>query len=256
MNRAKPAASSVYVGMAGWSVHRSVAPPTCSPQSGLQRYAQYFDVVEINSTFYRLPRSSTLERWRDTTPRDFRFTVKLPRTITHEARLVGVAAQVREFCRLVEHLSPKLGALLVQLPPSLAFDARSVGHFLPRLVRAYPASVVLEARHISWFSERVEALLVQHGVARVAADPALCPGAAGPAGAKSCAYFRWHGSPRMYFSAYEADRLALFAHSVRQAATQRGASEIYCIFDNTALGAAPVNALELRARLGLAARPA
>jgi uncharacterized protein YecE (DUF72 family) len=242
--------------MAGWAVHRSVAPATRSPQTGLERYAEYFDAVEINSTFYRLPRAATLERWRESTPSEFRFSVKLPRTITHEARLFGVESEVRAFCRLAAHLGSKLGPLLVQLPPSLAFDARSVGRFLPNVVRAYPGAVVLEARHISWLSDRVEALLTEHGVARVAADPALCPPAAEPAGAARIAYFRWHGTPRMYFSAYDSERLASFAHSVRKAALERGASEIYCIFDNTGLGAAPVNALELKSLLGFRARPA
>jgi len=197
----------VYVGTSGWSLARSVAPGSSPNLTGLERYAEYFNCVEINSTFYRLPRPATLERWRDSTPPEFRFAAKLPRTITHEAGLVQVGREVAEFCKLVMRLEPKLGPLLVQLPPSLAFDAKSAPRFLRRLVTEGATHVILEPRHSSWFTGDVDALLREHGVERAAVDPALCPSAVEPGGARAIAYFRWHGSPRMYFSSYSPEAI-------------------------------------------------
>lgn len=203
-------------------------------------------MVEVNSTFYRLPRAATLERWRDTTPAAFRFCVKLPGAITHEAALVGAKAELTVFCELVRNLGKKLGAVLVQLPPSLDFDARRAGRFLGQLCRLHEGAIVLEPRHVSWFSERAERLLTKHGVARAAADPAVCPAASEPGGASSVVYYRWHGSPRMYFSAYADEDLARLAEKLVESSRERETRAVYCIFDNTGLGAAGVNALAVR----------
>lgn len=235
------------IGTAGWSLDRATFPGARPGASGLERYAEYFDTVELNSTFYRLPRAATLERWRDSTPGDFQFAVKAPKSITHEAALIGVAREVREFCALVARLGPKLGPILVQLPPSLELDAPVAGRFFRRLCALAPAAVVCEPRHLSWFSPRAEELLRKLGVSRVGADPALCDAARSPAAASSLHYHRWHGSPRMYFSAYEPEVLrGLARHAARAAA---GGARVYCIFDNTALGAAASNALMVQALL-------
>jgi uncharacterized protein YecE (DUF72 family) len=238
----------IRVGTSGWALSRSIAPGSTPDSTGLERYAEYFDCVEVNSTFYRLPRPATLERWRDSTPAAFRFAVKVPRAITHEAGLVEAGAEVLEFCKLVRRLEPKLGPLLVQLPPSLEFDAAVAERFFLQLVRAGAGQIVLEPRHESWFSAAVEQLLLEHGVARAAADPARAAGALQPAGCRDVAYFRWHGAPRMYFSSYPPEALSAFARQLR-AASSGARAEVYSFFDNTALGAAAVNALSLKSEL-------
>ena len=113
-------------------------------------------------------------------------------------------------------LGDKLGALLVQLPPSLVFDARTAGVFFKVLRKRYAASVVCEPRHPTWFTPRAEDLLLKHRVARVAADPAKVPAAAEPGGWPGLRYFRLHGSPRMYYSNYEPERLAGYAEQLKQ----------------------------------------
>jgi len=110
------------IGTAGWAVPRAVAERFPAQGAGLERYAARFDAVEINSTFYRSHRSSTYARWVAATPSQFRFAVKLPRTITHDARLVDAIPLVAAFWIEAQQLGDKLGPLLVQLPPSLAFD--------------------------------------------------------------------------------------------------------------------------------------
>ncbi len=239
------------IGTAGWAVPHEIAPATAADQSGLERYAQHYDAVEINSTFYRLPLARTIERWRDVTPAHFRFTVKVPQAITHESGLCGGRTELQNFCRLLDGFGAKLGALLVQLPPSLAFDARVARRFFSALNVMHQAPVVVEPRHATWFGARAEELLLRHGVERVAADPARHPAAAEPTFTGPVSYFRWHGSPRMYFSAYGADRIALLAARIGELTRVHAGRSIYCIFDNTGGGAAPVNALELRRTIGL-----
>lgn len=194
-----------------------------------------------------MPRIATLERWRDSTPATFRFSAKMPRAITHEAGLIGARADAREFCALISRLSPKLGVLLVQLPPSLELDARAAARFFRDLSAASGAAIVIEPRHPSWFSSRADELLARLGVSRAAADPALCASAAEPGGAPRVSYFRWHGSPRMYFSAYSDEAIGSLA--ARAERCRASGCDVYCIFDNTGLGAAAVNGLALRAEL-------
>lgn len=245
---------SIYIGTSGWSISPQLASGSRPNLSGLERYAEYFNAVEINSTFYRLPRRSTIERWRNASPDDFRFAIKLPRSITHEARLVDVNDGVSAFCELCAGFESKLGPILVQLPPSFAFDMSVVAPFLQHFARVTRAQLVIEPRHPTWFVPAVDRLLTEYGVGRVAADPACCAAAALPLAGRRTAYFRWHGSPRKYFSAYLPEAVTALAASlvdVRRTGGSRG--EAYCFFDNTGLGAAAVNAISLKAEVLLAA---
>lgn len=201
-----------------------------------------FDAVEINSTFYRQHRRSTFARWVSATPDDFLFSVKVPRAITHDARLVDGAEAVVRFVEELDALRAKLGVLLVQLPPSLVFDPAVAEAFFAGIRRCDPdVQIACEPRHASWFSAAAEALLVGHRIARVAADPARTPGAGEPGGWPGLAYWRLHGAPRIYYSAYGAVALASLARKL-----QAGAAPTWCVFDNTASGAAAADALALQ----------
>lgn len=232
------------IGCAGWSIskhHAALFPPA---DSQLERYAQRFNAVEINSSFYRPHLPATYARWAATTPDDFSFAVKMPKAITHTRRLVGATELLERFLAEVGELGAKLGPLLVQLPPSLAFNARVAGAFFTLLRERCAGGVVCEPRHASWFSAEAEALLLAFQMARVAADPALLPVAAMPGGWRGLAYYRLHGSPTMYESAYSEAYLDTLAQHM-----SLSAAPIWCIFDNTALGAATTDALKLLARL-------
>jgi uncharacterized protein YecE (DUF72 family) len=206
-----------------------------------------FNAVEINSCFYRPHRFATYERWAASVPEDFRFAVKLPKVITHEARLVGFVPMLERFLSETSGLGPKLGPILVQLPPSFAFDAAVAATFFSELRNRYHGDVVFEPRHESWFSGDAEAMLVEHKVARVAADPARVPAAALPGGYGGIVYIRLHGSPRIYYSAYPAEWLEPTSRTIAEKASQ-GIST-WCIFDNTALGAATTDALVVKSHL-------
>ncbi len=234
--------SGPHVGTAGWSIPRAVADRFPAEGSGLERYAAVFDAVEINSTFYRPHRASTFLRWATCTPEGFRFSVKAPRAITHDARLVDCADALAGFLSELDPLRAKLGALLVQLPPSLAFDPAVAETFFGDLrKRESGLQVACEPRHASWFSAAADGLLAGFRVARVAADPALHPHAEEPGGWTGFSYFRLHGAPRMYFSAYSPEAVEALARRLDRGQGERP----WCIFDNTASGAATADALEL-----------
>ncbi len=240
------AAPTVRIGCAGWSFASSQAGHFGAGDSQLARYATRFDVVEINSSFYRSHRRATYARWAAAVPPGFRFSVKLPREVTHDARLERCGPALDRFADEAGGLGRKLGGLLVQLPPSLVFAPRTANTFFAMLRRRFPrTAVACEPRHASWFAPGVDALWARHAVARVAADPARVAGADVPGGAGRWHYWRLHGSPRMYYSAYGEDRLRAFAEVIRRSA-KRG-RPAWCIFDNTAHGFAVEDASVLQA---------
>ncbi|TRW16957.1 DUF72 domain-containing protein [Glacieibacterium frigidum] len=232
---------SCRIGTAGWSIPGAVAGAFPDAGSHLERYATVFPAVEINSSFHRPHRRSTYERWAAATPANFRFAVKLPKQISHVLRLVDAEAPLATFLDEAGGLGDRLGVLLLQLPPKLAFDEGIAAAFFEMLQARRPggAALVCEPRHASWFTPDAEACLTDHEVARVAADPVLAPGGERPGGWPGLAYHRLHGSPRVYHSAYGPERLDALAATFTPADT-------WCIFDNTASSAATGDALYLQ----------
>lgn len=239
----------VRIGCAGWSIPSAQAALFDAGESMLARYATRFDTVEINSCFYRPHRRQTYERWAATVPTPFRFSVKLPRSITHEARLLGAGDLLARFLDEVAGLGPKLGGILVQLPPSLALDPAAADAFFERLRARTGAPLACEPRHATWFAPGVDALWARYRIARVAADPARVPAAAQAAGQGDWNYWRWHGSPRIYYSRYDDARLDALAAELT--ARARPGREAWCILDNTAEGHAVADAARLQARCGV-----
>jgi uncharacterized protein YecE (DUF72 family) len=232
---------AVLVGTAGWAIPRQNATSFPGLDSHLARYAKHFSVAEINSSFHRPHRSSTYERWAAAVPDGFRFSVKMPKAVTHQKRLADVADLVHEFFDSVRVLGPKLGPALAQLPPSLAFDATLASVFIDDVRRCFAGPLVCEPRHASWFGAEADGLLAERGVARAAADPAVVPAAAQPGGWTGLVYYRLHGSPRRYYSSYAPDRIEHFAATLLFDAPAAAAR--WCIFDNTAGQSATSNAL-------------
>ena len=160
--------SPARIGTAGWSIPKEHAAPFPATGSHLERYAKVLNAVEINSSFYRPHRTATYERWAASVPEEFRFAVKIPKAITHERRLKEAGDLLDRFLLEVAGLGPKLGPLLVQLPPSLAFQDGVADRFLADLRSRIGGSIVCEPRHASWFTPDVDGLLGEFGVARVA----------------------------------------------------------------------------------------
>jgi len=235
--------TAIYVGTAGWSLRKEVAAEFGSEGSHLQRFASQLNAVEINSSFYRPHRRSTYERWAASTPMNFKFSVKIPKKLTHEKRLVDCEVELQAFIDQVSGLGEKLGPLLVQLPPSLSWSESPAEAFFSGLRAVHSGSVVCEPRHVSWFDDQPTRQLRNFAVGRVAADPAVVSAAALPEGDLATCYFRWHGSPRVYYSSYDGSKLRTLADQLL--ALKSSSAEVWCIFDNTAENAAIQNALEL-----------
>jgi uncharacterized protein YecE (DUF72 family) len=243
------------IGTAGWALPREAAASFPGEGRHLERYARMLDCAEINSSFHRPHRVEVYERWAAQTPPGFRFSVKLPRSISHEGRLRRAREPLIRFLAEAGGLGDRLAVLLVQLPPSFAFEARPTRRFFELLGELFTGAVVCEPRHPSWFTPAADRALVACRVGRVAAHPARCPQADEPGGwlgaqgdgRGAVVYHRWHGAPRMYWSRYD---LAWVRQRADRLARWPADADCWCIFDNTAGGGAIPNALELRALLG------
>lgn len=232
--------SRILVGCAGWSLSGAVQPQFPGDGSHLERYAAVLPAVEINSSFYRPHRPATYARWRDSVPPSFRFSVKLPKAITHERRLRDCGEEIDVFLDAASNLGDRFGCLLVQMPPSLPFDADTAGDLFSRLRDKLDASIACEPRHQSWFGPEAAELMARFEVSRVLADPQVAVDPA-PVVFERTVYVRLHGSPVIYHSDYPAALLA--KNAAWLLAQHRLGREVWCIFDNTASGAAVPNAL-------------
>jgi uncharacterized protein YecE (DUF72 family) len=232
---------SIHIGCAGWTIPKAYNEYFPATGSHLERYASRFNAVEINSSFYRSHKPSTYQGWAGSVPGYFRFAVKVPKQITHVSRLQDINL-IKGFLEEVSGLGDKLGPLLVQLPPSLSSDEEIARTFFAEFRNRFKGNAVCEPRHKSWFTAQADELLTRFRVARVAADPAPVPNGDKPGGWNGLAYFRLHGSPKKYYSSYTYEQLKSIAKSVKEATNS---AETWCIFDNTAAGAAIPNSLEL-----------
>jgi uncharacterized protein YecE (DUF72 family) len=230
---------AIRIGCAGWSLRKEHQAFFPEGDSHLERYAQRLPAVEINTSFKSYHRPSTYARWASSVPENFRFSVKVHRQITHDQRLSDTAL-LDKFRDGVTQLGERLGPVLVQLPPSLEFMDKSAERFFSALRQRFAGDVVCEPRHATWFEEDAEKMFREFRIARVAADPAQASSGDRPGGWDGLAYYRLHGSPRVYYSSYSEGFLSSLLHEL-QAAAEVGS--VWCIFDNTASGAAMENAL-------------
>ena len=184
-------------------------------------------------------------RWAASVGDDFRFSVKLPKTISHARPGELAKTDIERFAGEVAGLGKTLGVVLVQFPPSRVFQRREVETLFASLSANLPCPLACEPRHASWFAPSVDALLADLHIARVAADPPLADGAEAPGGWPSLHYHRLHGAPRIYYSRYAPHAIDVLRANVEDEAHE---AEVWYIFDNTAVGAATANALELIAR--------
>ncbi|WEZ85543.1 DUF72 domain-containing protein (plasmid) [Rhizobium sp. 32-5/1] len=223
------------IATAGWSIPKKEANRFAPDGSGLTRYASVFDGVEVNSTFYRRHKMSTFARWADSVPDSFRFAVKIPKEITHSREMKDIIEPFNTFLEDIAPLGAKRGPLLCQLPPSLAFNADQFGGAFKAMRHADDGPIVIEVRHKSWASKAALDLLKDYAIERVLADPApVWPAEDFDTLPK---YVRLHGKPKIYYSNYTDDEIRSFLDI--------SARDGWCVFDNTASGAAIENALTM-----------
>jgi uncharacterized protein YecE (DUF72 family) len=239
----RPTLWPLRIGCAGWSLASKDASAFPTEGTHLERYSQVFSCVEINSSFYRSHQEKTYRRWAAGVPDGFRFSVKLPRTMTHELRLQRCEDPLRTFIQEVSALGKKLGCLLVQLPPSLALDVKIARRFFSLLRDSTQVPIACEPRHATWFTAEGASVLSEAGISCVWADPPPVAGAQPHIDTKLL-YIRLHGSPQVYYSAYDDAFLEGIALRMRHA--RESGAIVWCIFDNTARGEAVPNALTLK----------
>jgi uncharacterized protein YecE (DUF72 family) len=229
----------IRVGTSGWQYRdwRDAFYPAGLPQkSWLSYYAARFPTVEVNNAFYRLPEAATFARWAEQTPADFVVAVKASRYLTHVKRLREPADPVERFVQRACELGPKLGPVLLQLPPNLT---RHVDD-LDATLKAFPSGlrVAVEFRHPTWFTEEVVGVLRRHDAALCLADS---PRRKTPLWrTASWGYLRFHegrASPRPCYG-----RRALQAWARRLAALYQPDDDVYVYFNNDAHACAVANA--------------
>jgi uncharacterized protein YecE (DUF72 family) len=237
----------VHIGCAGWNYRdwRGVIYPEGLPaRRWLERYAQLFDTVEVNATFYRLPSENAVRAWNEQTPRRFRFAVKASRYLTHVKRLNGIEPGVKRFFDPLETLvrARKLGPILWQLPENFRRDDDRLAEALDRLPKGRHC---FEFRHPSWFTGETYALLRRHRAALVIGDHPERPFQAYEMTAR-WTYVRFHYGHRGRRGNYSERELEEWA---RRIAAWRARVEVYAYFNNDWGGIAPRNARSLAARL-------
>jgi uncharacterized protein YecE (DUF72 family) len=233
----------IFVGTAGWSIPSASAERCGGDGTHLQRYARVFRCAEINSSFHRPHAPTVYSRWARSVGPTFRFAVKVPRVITHDLKLRATRQPLARFLAESAGLGRKRGTLLVQLPPSLVFEARVARTFFDLVRSQVDGLVVCEPRHQTWFSPEADGMLTRFEIGRVAADPPPVAGADVPGGWPGIVYYRLHGAPRKYWSSYHEGHISALADALR--AVPSGVPA-WCIFDNTASGAAIENAWQLQ----------
>jgi uncharacterized protein YecE (DUF72 family) len=234
---------AIHVGCSGWVYKhwRGIFYPEGLAQTRwFPHYAEEFDTVEINASFYRVPLEQTFDGWREKAPKGFRYAVKVNRYITHLKKLVGVHDEVDRFIGLARRLGEALGPLLYQLPPSLHKDLPRLDAFLARL----PADLehVVEFRHGSWYDESVKDLLDRHGAGFVAHD---LKGLESPRWACGrTAYVRFHGTGGKYHGRYSDEALGEWASWLTQ--QNKAGRTAWAFFNNDIHGHAIHDAQTLR----------
>lgn len=238
--------ATVLVGTSGFSYNhwQSVFyPEGLSKAKWLEFYATHFNTVELNNTFYRLPSEAAFEKWRNTTPDNFVFAVKVSRFITHIKRLKDIAEPLETFLSRARILGEKLGSLLYQLPPGMHRNDERLESFLSILPEGLRH--VFEFRHQSWLVDEVFSLLRKYNAGFCVFDmpDMTCPLIA----TADYAYIRFHGSTGLYWSCYSDDELKSWAR--RLAGLAANLQTIYIYFNNDAGGYALQNAVTLRGLL-------
>ena len=168
--------AALFVGTSGWQYpdwKGDFYPDDVPQRKFLEYYTTRFEATELNASFYRLPSESMIEGWLDRTPQDFRFCLKLSRLITHNKRLADCEEALGNFIDRIKPLAGRMGPVLAQLPPSMAFDEGVLDDFAAIWAERFDGALAVEARHESWMEESVSDWLVERGITPVIADSGL-----------------------------------------------------------------------------------
>ncbi len=236
----------MLLGTCGWSYQEWVGQFYPNNRvAKLPFYAKVFDTVEVDSSFYRMPSKATVKGWEKATSPSFKFSLKLPKTITHDRALVSAEDELQTFLDVIKPLqdADKLGCLLVQLGPAFTYDeVENLESFLETL----PGDVqfVVEFRHESWNRKETWVLLKRYGIANTITDSPI-EFLADPVVTADHAYVRWHGRGKKIWFDYNYSEEELLSWAEKMEAITSKASATYAYFNNHYHSKAPFNALQL-----------
>jgi uncharacterized protein YecE (DUF72 family) len=226
----------IYVGTAAWSIPKIAIESFPAEGTHLEKYSQVLNCVEINSSFYKDHLAKTYKRWADSTPQNFKFSVKLNKRFTHECNLEIDVEDLRNNLKAISELGQKWGVLLLQFAAGQEFDFSKMKIFYRTVRENYLGPVALEARNMGWMSEDAIGLMREFTITKVTADPEKCP-VNFPGEIK---YYRLHGSPEIYKSDYDDELLNRLYDEMEEFE-----GDVWCIFDNTTFGYATNNAVTI-----------
>ncbi|MCX6260225.1 MAG: DUF72 domain-containing protein [Bacteroidia bacterium] len=239
--------ADLHIGTSGWSYKHWVEifyPKDIKPEKYLEYYITRFDCVELNSSFYNLPRETTVTGWMNRTPDTFRFCPKLSRFITHQMQLVNIEIALHKFFDVFEGMKNRLGPVLIQLPPGLSYDKPLICNFLNLLKEHYNQyRFAVEVRNKSWTNDSFFGLLSQFGISFVIADS----GNRYPyfeAVTTDFIYLRFHGREQLYASDYSENVLKSYAEKITVWLNE--GKEVWVFFNNDYYGYAVNNADKLK----------
>ncbi len=239
--------SRLFIGTAGWNIPSSTRDHFPQEGTHLQRYADVFQCVEINSSFYRDHQPKTYEKWANLTPSSFRFSVKLNQRFTHETEKFA-AEDLSSAMAGYGELGEKLAVLLLQFPVGKPFDPFFLENLFECIRQSYFGTVVIEPRNPNWNCPEALELMKIYNVSKVIADPERCDfGKRSFIDYGGLSYLRYHGQPVIYRSSYGDDVLKELKEKILHSPR-----DIWCIFDNTTFGHATENAIKLAS---MTARP-
>ncbi|MFC0772342.1 DUF72 domain-containing protein [Terrimonas alba] len=232
-----------YIGCSGYHYKdwKEIFYPIGLPQrKWFEYYSSYFDTLELNVTFYRFPQLKFLENWYAVSPRDFRFSVKVPRLITHYKQFNDCDRLLTDFYETTMNgLKEKLGAVLFQLPPSFSYSPERFDVLIKSMQKGFQN--VIEFRHASWWNKEVFANLKKEKIIFAGISYPSLP--EDVIANHKVAYYRFHGKPKLYYSSYPTKALKSVADSLSK---EKLVKEVYVYFNNTATIAAIKNALWLK----------
>ncbi len=251
MQKHKRKQGKIYIGTSGWAYQHwkdVFYPQDLQGSKYLHFYIKKFKTVEINSSFYHLPREDTFQKWYQETPKDFIFSVKASRYLTHLKRLKNCQEPLEIFLKRISLLKKKLGVTLFQMPPSFRAKPKILEDFLKLLLKSrkkllpkFNLRTSFELRHKDCFCKEIYNLLKRYNMALCFADTPIYP--CEEIETADFIYLRLHGHAQLYASCYSKSQLKEWAKKIKKWQTKK--KDVYCYFDNDTQGYAVKNALEL-----------
>ncbi|MCD5396366.1 MAG: DUF72 domain-containing protein [Candidatus Pacebacteria bacterium] len=248
----KKGSAKIYIGTSGWVYSHWIGrfyPEDLSPKDPLKFFSKFFNTVEINYSFYHLPRPKTFENWYLQTKKGFLFSVKVSRFITHIKRLKDVKEPWEQFFENAKYLKEKLGPFLFQFPPSFRAEEENIKPlekflqlicFNPR--KSASVRFAFEFRHKTWLDKKIYNLLKKHKVAWVIADSSRYPKS--EVVTSDFVYVRMHGPAELFASKYSEKNLKDLAQKIKK--WQKEKKDVFVYFNNDFYGYAVENALFLK----------